>query len=226
LTPESQGRVLDEIGAALRDLQQELEKMELRSTARQLSHIKDYVFSGSTSSVTAQELRRNLIELLSRMQDELEAELFLSVSPSRVAYYEQKASLFGDAVAARFPRLTADISEAGKCLALNRSTACVFHLMRVMEVGVQEFGTKLGVQLAAEKNWQNILDETNRPIKALVVSKDPLARAYTEVAAHLFHVKVAWRNEVMHPKETYTDEEAETLFRNVKTFMTDLIQIL
>ena len=39
--------------------------------------------------------------------------------------------------------------------------------MRVMETGVQEFGNKLGVSLVNEKNWQNILDEINKRIKAL-----------------------------------------------------------
>ena len=44
--------------------------------------------------------------------------------------------------------------------------------MRVMETGVQEFGNKLGVSLAKDKNWQNILDEVNKAIKALPL-KDP-----------------------------------------------------
>src|SRR5271169_6002061 len=36
----------------------------------------------------------------------------------------------------------------GKCLALGRPTAAVFHLMPVMEIGVQRFGADLGVTLA------------------------------------------------------------------------------
>jgi hypothetical protein len=44
-----------------------------------------------------------------------------------------------------------DISEAAQCLALNRPTACVFHLMRVMETGVQILGNRLGIQLTADE---------------------------------------------------------------------------
>ncbi len=50
---------------------------------------------------------------------------------------------------------------------LNRSTECVFHLMRVMETAVQVLGNRLGVQLTADKNWQNILDEANKAIKGM-----------------------------------------------------------
>jgi hypothetical protein len=39
-------------------------------------------------------------------------------------------------------------------------------------------------------------------------------------------VKLAWRNEVMHPNDTYTLEEAENLIRLVKVFMGQLATIV
>jgi hypothetical protein len=39
--------------------------------------------------------------------------------------------------------------------------------MRVMETAVQVLGNRLGVQLTADKNWQNILDEANKAIKGM-----------------------------------------------------------
>ena len=48
--------------------------------------------------------------------------------------------------------MSEDIAEAGKCLGVGRPTASVFHLMRVMEIGVPRFGDVLGVKLADEKN--------------------------------------------------------------------------
>lgn len=97
--------------------------------------------------------------------------------------------------------------------------------MRVMEAGVQEFGNRLGVKVEGE-NWQTILDRVNKVIKDMKPRDDPLAKVYAEAAAHLYNVKVAWRNEVMHPKETYTEEEAESIFRNVKTFISDLAELM
>ena len=121
--------------------------------------------------------------------------------------------------------MSEDISEAGKCLALNRATASVFHLMRIMEIAVQRFGDKIGVALATDKNWQNILEEINKAIKALD-QKSLKTKAYAEASAHLYNVKVCWRNAVMHPKQTYTPAEAEVLFPAVKSFIRDLAELL
>jgi len=121
--------------------------------------------------------------------------------------------------------MTEDISEAGKCLSLNRPTASVFHLMRVMELAVQRFGNELSVTLVTEKNWQVILDQINAAIRKLD-AKQPKTKSYAQATSHLYNVKVAWRNEVMHPKQTYTFEEAKAIFDNVRTFVCDLETIL
>ena len=142
---------------------------------------------------------------------------------SRAELYDQN-ELFGPNVNAKFPSIQYDMVEAGNCVAMGRGTAGVFHLMRIMEVGVQRFGDKLGVRLVEEKNWQNILDETNKAIKAL--PKDPATVEMSQSAANLYSVKLAWRNEVMHPKDTYTVEEAENLIGQVKLFMSQLASII
>ncbi len=115
--------------------------------------------------------------------------------------------------------------EAGKCLALGRPTAAVFHLMRVMEIGTQKLGDALKIQLPAQKNWQNVLDEVNKAIKALD-QKAAQTKAYAAASAHLYNVKLAWRNEMMHPKQTYTHDEATKVFSAVDTFTRDLASIL
>ncbi len=93
--------------------------------------------------------------------------------------------------------------------------------MRVMEKALQRLGAELGVTLTAEKNWQNILDEVNKAIKSLD-HRLPRTKEFSEASAHLYAVKLAWRNEVMHPKQTYTLEQADEIYRNVRTFMRDL----
>jgi hypothetical protein len=95
-----------------------------------------------------------------------------------------------------------------------------------MEIGVQELGTKLGVQLASEKNWQNILDEMNKAIKNLpdkAPQEKDTRNLYAESAAHLYTVKLAWRNPVMHPKSTYSEEESRDIFNHVRSFIRQLV---
>jgi len=158
------------------------------------------------------------------MVDECSLSHFLALTEDEYALLEPAASLFGTRVEDKLPQVSEDIAEAGKCLGLRRPTASVFHLMRVMEVGVQKFGEKLGVTLADEKVWQVILDQINVHIKTL--GKGQKAKDYAAIAAYLYHVKLAWRNETMHPKATYTPEEADNIFRAVRSFMTDLVGVL
>jgi hypothetical protein len=155
---------------------------------------------------------------------QLRENLFMIISPDRAAFYA-KPQLFGEAVNKRFPGCQYDVEESGNCYAAGRGTACAFHLMRVMESALQEFGTALGIRLTNEKDWQNILNEINKAIKALP-GKDGRAIALSQAAGHLYNVKVAWRNPTMHPKITYTLEEAADLISTVKAFMNELVQII
>lgn len=162
--------------------------------------------------------------IIGRIHDELGMFQFLQIPNERAPYYEDKPQ-FGEPVANKFPKAIADIQEAGKCFAAGLYTACVFHLMRVMEHSTQYLGKRLGISLVQEKNWHNILDEVDKAIKGMPTKtsrQKALRNRFAEASAHLRMVKDAWRNDVMHPKETYTEEEAERVFRNVKDFMVHL----
>ena len=155
------------------------------------------------------------------LQNELHSVFFKHVSKENADLYNNREA-FGPQVSLKFSLAISDIEEASKCLALERSTACVFHLMRVMERGVQYFGKKLGVKLVAEKTWQKILDDLNAPIKAMPQKTKRQQERKEELAAlhaHLFNVKLAWRNRVMHPKASYSPEEAADVYQQVDKFM-------
>lgn len=169
-------------------------------------------------------VKTKLEQLSSVIHSELESRIFFHLRQDQACFFDQK-ELFGAEVNAKFPSLHYDMAEAGNCYALGRSTACVFHLMRIMEVGVQKFGTKLGVALTEEKNWQNILDEINREIKKLP-AKAPETTGMSAASANLYAVKLAWRNQVMHPNDTYTLEEAKDLIGLVKIFMQQLSTVV
>jgi hypothetical protein len=180
--------------------------------------------SGAPKS-SASNLAASFRELEVRISDEIHGVMFMHIPSERAAFYDQ-ADLFGKDVIAKFPTVQFDVVEAGNCYAAGRGTAVVFHLMRIMEKGVQAFGTKLGVPLTGSMNWQTILDRTNPPLKALAAAKDPTAIELSEAASSLFAIKVAWRNVVMHPNDTYTLEEAEKLMRLVRIFMEQLAKII
>lgn len=56
--------------------------------------------------------------------------------------------------------------------------------------------------------------------------KEPKTVEMSQAAANLYSVKLAWRNEVTHPNDTYTLEEAENLIGQVKLFIAQLASII
>jgi hypothetical protein len=206
----------------LEELNGHLEKMECRVS------IKMSIRTQELMRVTGKfegQVQHALKELRTRIVDELGDRILFSIDAENAKLLEESEPLFGPRVALRLPSTAEDISEAAQCLALNRPTVCVFHLMRVMETGVQILGNRLGVKLTADKNWQNILDEANKAIKGLN-QKDAITKAYAGISSNLYNVKLAWRNEVMHPNQTYTPDEAKNVFHAVRNFTQDLAALL
>ena len=201
-----------------------VQKLSLPMAQKHLDRMQSE-FEENSAAFSNDALKRNLYELTTRIVDELEQRLFLSVPLEQAPFYLQVKPPFGEDVTKRFPKMTEDISEAAKCLSLDRPTASVFHLMRVMELAVQQFGSELNITLVTEKNWQVILDQVNAAIRKLD-ARDAKTKPYAQAASHLYNVKVAWRNEVMHPKQTYTFDEAKAIFDSAKTFINELATIL
>ena len=72
------------------------------------------------------------------VRDQMHGRIVLALPISTAKYYEPDKPLFGVTVHEKFKQKgRREISEAGKCLALERYTACVFHLMRTLEVAIE-----------------------------------------------------------------------------------------
>ncbi|SRR6266436_613095 len=175
-----------------------------------------------------------LAELERRINDELRSIYFFHVPQQNARYYpnsqEYEIPLLTPYSKKKFPKSIEDSEEAGKCFALGRYTACVFHLMRVMERGVQRLGKKLKVAIPVEeKDWGVISSSINGALRRLpnsTVAERKIHARYAKAAVYLDNVREAWRNPTMHPKETYTEEEAEDCFRFVKQYTEHLAKIL
>lgn len=169
-------------------------------------------------------------EAIGRIQGELETHLFLDLSEADTGLFSLGSLAFGEDVAKRFPNYSYDIDEAAKCLSLSRSTACVFHLMRVFERGIHSIADNLGVVLRDSDGWLNHLQNKLSPaIEALPDGTAPekqRKKQLQQAKSHLHGIRQGWRNDTAHPKETYTDEEAKDLFGLTRTFVKHLAEIL
>lgn len=171
-------------------------------------------------------LKNPINDLVSRIIDELSTQVFVQIAPTMTKYFPREGRpLFGKRVARKFAIASDDIDEAGACLTCGRATACVMHLMRVMEIGVRRFAKRLNVTVGPKDTFGTIVRNARPNIAALPNgTPDELKRRehFNEIAVHLGHFCDGLRNSTMHPKRSYTLEQAENLFKNVGEFMKTL----
>jgi len=158
-------------------------------------------------------------EMKMRVADELATKMVFLISGGKAAYFNSP-NLFGDAVFNAFPSANEDIAEAGTCLALERGTACVMHLNRVVEAGLAILAAVLGVP--KQNDWGAYLREIDKQLAALIKSSGARTsdeQFYAEAATSIDHMRRAWRNPTMHPEKTYSPERAEEVLQSVRSFI-------
>lgn len=198
--------------------------LELRMCQRQCERI-----AGMMSNHPA-DISKQLSALLDRMYDESRLRMFMALSNRQAELAFPDQPLFGKEVADKFPSAAFEIDEAGKCLGLSRTTAAVFHCMRVMEIGIKATAKCLAIPdplAPSERNWgvilRKILDDGIK--KKWPKASDRMTGMgsfFEEVYASLDAVRNPWRNGTMHIENKYIDEEAEHIFTAVRGFMKKL----
>lgn len=113
---------------------------------------------------------------------------------------------------------TADIREAGKCLAFNLPTACSFHLWRALETVMDAYYARFTSSTfdadGVSRNW-------GAKIKALREKK-----AEAAVTNYLDHIREQYRNPQTHPEEMVDPNEAQMLFGVASSAITSMISAM
>jgi hypothetical protein len=171
-------------------------------------------------------IRETIDHLTSRIRDEMETFVFITIQNKYTAFYEPPEPLFGNGVATQFSSLAYDIQEAGKCLALGRSTAAVFHVIRCLEGAILALSRCLRIPdpiKAADRNWGAML----RLVKGEVDRRWPTStdrlggdgQAFDELYGALAGLQNPYRNATMHLDKVYTEEDANHTFELVRGLM-------
>lgn len=159
------------------------------------------------------ELQRLIDDAIARLHDEFSLRQVYMLDPS-VAQWYSATSPFGDTVTTAFPSAADDIVEAGKCFALNRNTACVFHCMRATEVALKALASALEIPYAP--SWDSYLVQIQKLIGRDWKDKEPEWKKkeafYSGAAGDIVAVKHAWRNPTMHVRITHDAESAKAIF--------------
>lgn len=177
------------------------------------------------------DIRPQLKALSEAIRTELGDRQFVFIPPDDAKFYEQE-KLFGEAIYDKFEKARNDIRDAGNCLAAGLPTACIFHLMRVAEIGLRHIATKVGVKLT-DKNkpqpieyatWDKVIVNIRSKIsQASTLPQGPRkARKlafFSDAAEQCSYLKDMWRNEVSHTRKRYNQPEALGVMQRVRGFM-------
>ena len=188
------------------------------------------------------QVKSDIANLGKVVKTELDTLRFFFVPPERAVYYSVPAGASGidwlgeptdglgegldkvRDVVKKFPSAEEEFREAGNCFAFERYTACVFHLMRVLEYGLASMASALGVT-TTNPNWHQILTACENQIKTLS-AHDPNWKQneqfYNAAALEFRHFQRALRNHVAHARENYLHDEARTVLDHVASFMRHL----
>lgn len=171
-------------------------------------------------------------ELMRCIEGDLKRSIILMRIPGQKARYWAQPMAFGQAVFDRFEHARVDIEEAGNCYAAGRNTACVLHLMRVMEHALREMASTLDIPdpIGAERNWTSIIGKVRTEIE--VRSKHPVPRAWKAVkdfyggaVGLLEGARDAFRNTSMHVGEKYDEGDALRIYEFVQGFMVHMAKL-
>ncbi len=157
---------------------------------------------------------------------ELSNQVFLHLNFEELQLARGDIHHFGEDVFLNFPEARFDIEEASHCLAYHRATACVFHLMRVMEVALRVLGDTLKLPPTTNPTWDAILTKCDSELTKRLAQRSPEWQVddvfFSGATGMLRAVKDAWRNPTMHVEKVYTEEQAEDIWNAVKGFMRHL----
>ncbi len=191
----------------------------MESFAKMFDRLLETIDSGSTMDTL-----RWFPEIRDRVFDELSSMVLLWLDPKKVDFYE---GTFGPDVDRRFPSAAEDIREANKCFALERYTACVFFLIRILEGGLTALAARVGVRRKQHRNpnWHNVLQAVEKKIAFYEqqTKNKPTKRQLErlgDAAAHLRTFKNAWRNKTSHDLDAvYEQDQARDIMNAVGAFM-------
>lgn len=211
------------LASTFSNLRTHAESLGLPGIVRKIDRLKAHHVSGSA---TVQTMKPYVTEVYNGLRDDLSERVFVALARDHTKFYRPQVPLFGSEVDTKFPSTTYDIAEAGKCLALDRSTASAFHALRCLEAGIRAVARSLGIPdptRGADRNWgaalRAIKEEIDRRWPASTGRMSGDARTFDEAYGALSGMQNPFRNTTMHLDDKYTEDEAVHLFELVKGFM-------
>lgn len=182
------------------------------------------------SPETTYNYRAHVRDLVTTLERELSSRIIMFLPERMVGYYDGSKCLFPGAVLDKFGSLQYDMNQAGKCFAFGQHTACVFHLMRVLEIVLRKFAQKLRIspQVFERKEWGVILNQINNKLKCEPNDSARIRKRKDRqkvTSGFLNGVRMAWRNDTIHVRADYDEDGASKVIAAVRLFVEDFAKL-
>jgi hypothetical protein len=237
-----------EIRDVIVDLDRECRRIHAERALERLARLNN--LTDSTSATHFDKLSWELNDLRICIRKDLAGKQFFYVPRHLADYYYDPSrtrtdrEIFGELVHKNFPSAVEDIREAGNCYATGNNTACVFHLMRVLEHGLRSLARKVRIKAPPPptppkkprkrrpvdlEEWKGLIDRLEEKIRDIERQRKTPQRQvklqfYHGAAAQFRHFKNAWRNHVMHSHESYDRHDAAKVMEHTREFMQHLAE--
>ena len=215
---------------------EQCQKVQFRETLKRINGPLYLLLCGAYGAPTWSQLKTEVKVLRETLESELADRMFVFLP---VAKSDLLIDLLNDEdhhwgpIWKSFPSARKEMEEAVFCHSLERSTAAVFHLMRVSEIGLRALARRMGVKMPKGKRlewseWQQILKEMTDVSEQVAKTKkagphkDELLEFYRGALGQFYGFKDEYRNHVMHSRRSYNDYTAAGVLAHVKSFMEKL----
>lgn len=210
------------------------QKLELtRPTNGAIDRLVDGFVSGKIDG--ASDLLEKLRALELNLRDDLGGVLFLHLPGKDAMLFHAKPwEFFGQAVYDKLIPVRYDMEEALKCCALERHTASVGHLTKVIEQALRELGVKVLKRKAYKadgitpKEWNNVSKDIKGALMGLN-AKTKAARKMRDdrlLALDRFENVKHVRNTAHHPDVEYNEKEARAMLDHTKAFLDQVVPLI
>jgi len=205
---------------SLNELHDYCEQLELPLSKNQIATIIDAVNGDDIERV-----RRSFLELQKRVYEELEAKACFCLPGNKVRYWNP-VWLLDTPIYDKFRSAWEEFQRAGHCYAFGENTACVFHLMRIVDFGLRQVAKSLGIEYEA-RNWNGIGNKIQEKMEQKYKTKtadwkksEPM---YAEILTDIQAIGRGHRNPALHELEKkYEERDAQHMLNVVEGFMLHL----
>ena len=167
-------------------------------------------------------------ELAGRLVDEVRERVFLSLSLNEAEYYTNFRQKWVEIIRV-IPASEGDIEEAGKCFALGRYAASVFHSLQTVELGIIWLGNRINVT-DHQAGWNATTKKLEEIIRKKHQDRSEFERQHfaflEQIHATIEALKNAWRNKVSHAHNKlavmtsdFSSDVAEEILTASRAFM-------